>query len=53
MRPGFCLGDFELKKSWIENGVKDNSWFTLYHDATLLACRFNDQGEIVQQWGGM
>jgi glyoxylase-like metal-dependent hydrolase (beta-lactamase superfamily II) len=41
------------KESWMKKGVGENAWFTFYHDATMLACKFNEQGEIVQRWGGM
>jgi len=42
-----------LKEQWIKTGVDEGAWFTFYHDATMLACKFDGQGEIVQRWAGM
>ncbi|MGO9689578.1 MAG: MBL fold metallo-hydrolase [Syntrophobacteraceae bacterium] len=39
------------KESWIKAGVNENAWFTFYHDATLLACKFDEQGRVIDRWG--
>ncbi len=38
------------KEQWISSGVADKAWFTFYHDAFLLACRFDEKGNVTQKW---
>lgn len=32
--------------------VRDNAWFTFYHDPFLSACRFDQDGRVVDRWQG-
>ncbi|GGE77570.1 YtnP family quorum-quenching lactonase [Priestia taiwanensis] len=35
------------KEEWIDYGVKENAWFTFYHDAYYRAVKWNGEGELV------
>jgi glyoxylase-like metal-dependent hydrolase (beta-lactamase superfamily II) len=38
------------KEHWMKYGVRNNAWFTFYHDAMLTACRYDDKGAITERW---
>ncbi len=37
------------KEYWMNQGYKENAWFTFYHDAYFRAIKFNETGEIIDQ----
>lgn len=37
------------KEYWMEQGYKENAWFTFYHDAYFRAVKFNEKGEKIDQ----
>ncbi|MFD1453844.1 MULTISPECIES: YtnP family quorum-quenching lactonase [Oceanobacillus] len=37
------------KEYWMDQGYKENAWFTFYHDAYFRAIKFNETGEIIDQ----
>jgi hypothetical protein len=39
-----------MKEKWISAGVKENAWFTFYHDPFVLAGRFDENGTIIEKW---
>lgn len=39
------------KEAWMRKGIAENAWFTFYHDATMLACRFDTEGNVTETWG--
>lgn len=45
----FPLEVVELKEAFEEQAIKENSWFTFYHDPFIRACKFDREGEIIQQ----
>jgi glyoxylase-like metal-dependent hydrolase (beta-lactamase superfamily II) len=46
----YPMDSIAMKERWITAGVSDRAWFTFYHDATLLACRFGEEGNIAEKW---
>ncbi len=46
----FPMDSIAMKEKWIRAGVGDGVWFTFYHDATLLACRFEESGNLRESW---
>ncbi len=46
----YPLDSIKMKEKWFKAGVLNGSWFTFYHDATMLACRFEEQGNIKEKW---
>lgn len=46
----FPLDSVRQKEMLIIDGVRQNAWFTFYHDPYLSACRFNEQGDIVERF---
>jgi len=38
-----------LKEKYEARGLKENAWFTFYHDPSMYACKFDDQGRVVKQ----
>ncbi len=39
-----------LKEEWESKGIKENAWFTFYHDPFVLACKFDKDGNITDRW---
>lgn len=37
-----------MKEKWIKKGVEEKAWFTFYHDAFLLACKYDDKGTVIE-----
>jgi glyoxylase-like metal-dependent hydrolase (beta-lactamase superfamily II) len=46
----FPLDAIRQKELWIGRGVAEQAWFTFYHDPFMRACRFDDKGNVLQQW---
>jgi glyoxylase-like metal-dependent hydrolase (beta-lactamase superfamily II) len=46
----FPMESIALKERWIKKGIAEKAWFTFYHDAFLLACKFDEKGNVVQKW---
>ncbi len=46
----FPMDSIAMKEKWIKEGVRDNAWFTFYHDAVLQACKFGADGTISEKW---
>lgn len=46
----FPLESVRQKESLIIEAVRMNSWFTFYHDPYLSACKYDEQGEIVERF---
>jgi glyoxylase-like metal-dependent hydrolase (beta-lactamase superfamily II) len=46
----YPLDSIAMKEKWIKAGVRDNAWFTFYHDAVLQACKFGADGSILEKW---
>ena len=42
----FPLEVIRLKEELETSGIKDNAWFTFYHDPFVRACRFDEKGEV-------
>lgn len=47
----YPMDSIAKKESWLKAGKQGQSWFTFYHDATLLACKFDEQGNVVEKRG--
>lgn len=47
----YPLDSIANKETWIKRAVDEHAWFTFYHDATVLACKFDEQGMVVDRWG--
>lgn len=45
----FPLEAIELKEKYEAMGIKENAWFTFYHDPSMYACKFNSKGEVVKK----
>ncbi|MGD0886694.1 MAG: MBL fold metallo-hydrolase [Thermodesulfovibrionales bacterium] len=48
----FPLESIEKKEEWEKRGIEEGSWFTFYHDPFVLACKFDEQGNITEKHGG-
>ena len=46
----YPLDAIEQKELWEARGVRQHSWFTFYHDPFVLACKFDEKGEITERW---
>ena len=38
-----------LKEKYETLGIRENTWFTFYHDPSMYACKFDSQGQIVKK----
>ncbi|MBW2466056.1 MAG: MBL fold metallo-hydrolase [Deltaproteobacteria bacterium] len=45
----FPLEVIELKEKYEVMGIRENAWFTFYHDPSMYACKFNSKGEVVKK----
>ena len=45
----FPLDVISLKQKYEANGIRENAWFTFYHDPAMYACKFDMQGQVVQK----
>lgn len=48
----YPLDAIAQKEEWENQGIKENAWFTFYHDPFVLACRFDEKGAMTEQWKG-
>ncbi len=39
----------KLKEKYETLGLKEDMWFTFYHDPFVHACKFNEQGDITEK----
>lgn len=46
----FPLEAIAKKKSLEDEYIAKGAWFIFYHDPQTYACRFDEQGNIVEQW---
>lgn len=46
----FPMDSIALKEKWLAKGISENAWFTFYHDAFMLACKFDDKGNVTKKW---
>ena len=46
----YPLDAIAQKETWEARGIEENAWFTFYHDPFVLACRFNEKGEVTDKW---
>lgn len=42
----FPLDSIAMKEEIMARGIVEGSWFTFYHDPEILACTFDEKGEI-------
>lgn len=47
----FPLDAITAKEEWENIGIREGAWFTFYHDAVMLACRFDEKGNIIERFG--
>jgi glyoxylase-like metal-dependent hydrolase (beta-lactamase superfamily II) len=45
----FPMDAIALKQKYEETGIRENAWFTFYHDPSMYACKFDTQGHIVKK----
>lgn len=45
----FPLDVIHLKEGWKQRGIRESAWFTFYHDVSVLACKFDEHGEISEK----
>ncbi len=45
----FPMDAIALKEKYEARGLKENAWFTFYHDPVMYACKFDDQGRVVKK----
>ncbi|MEN8263959.1 MAG: MBL fold metallo-hydrolase [Nitrospirota bacterium] len=45
----YPLDVIRLKESFEDVAIKENAWFTFYHDPFLTACKFNEDGDVLKK----
>jgi len=45
----FPMDAIALKEKYEALGIRENAWFTFYHDPAVYACRFDKKGQIVEK----
>jgi glyoxylase-like metal-dependent hydrolase (beta-lactamase superfamily II) len=45
----FPLDAIRMKEEWEQRGIKQDAWFTFYHDPFMQACRFDEKGTIKEK----
>jgi glyoxylase-like metal-dependent hydrolase (beta-lactamase superfamily II) len=45
----FPMDVIGLKEKYEAIGLRENAWFTFYHDPSMYACKFDKQGRIVKK----
>jgi glyoxylase-like metal-dependent hydrolase (beta-lactamase superfamily II) len=48
----YPLDAIAQKEEWENKALRENAWFTFYHDPFVLACRFDEKGTMTDQWKG-
>jgi glyoxylase-like metal-dependent hydrolase (beta-lactamase superfamily II) len=46
----FPLDVISLKQKYETSGIRENAWFTFYHDPAMYACKFDIQGQVVEKY---
>jgi glyoxylase-like metal-dependent hydrolase (beta-lactamase superfamily II) len=46
----FPLESIKMKKELEKKYIEEDAWFTFYHDPFVLACKFDEKGNIIQKW---
>ncbi|MGD1075771.1 MAG: MBL fold metallo-hydrolase [Thermodesulfovibrionales bacterium] len=45
----FPLESIAKKEEWEKRGIEEGAWFTFYHDPFVLACKFDEKGNIIEK----
>lgn len=45
----FPMDVISLKQKYESQGIRENAWFTFYHDPSMYACKFDSQGQVVKK----
>jgi len=45
----YPLDAISLKQKYETKGIRENAWFTFYHDPSMYACKFDSQGQVVKK----
>ncbi len=45
----FPLDVIKLKQKYETRGIRENAWFTFFHDPSMYACKFDIQGRILNK----
>ncbi len=45
----FPLDVISLKQKYETRGIRENAWFTFYHDPSMYACKFDIQGQVAKK----
>jgi glyoxylase-like metal-dependent hydrolase (beta-lactamase superfamily II) len=45
----FPMEVISLKQEYEARGIRENAWFTFYHDPFMYACKFDTQGRVVNK----
>jgi|GEM_PF-23931 len=45
----FPMDVISLKQEYETRGIRENAWFTFYHDHSVYACKFDTQGQVVNK----
>ena len=46
----YPMDSIAMKEKWIKKGIEEKAWFTFYHDSFLLACKYDDKGNVTESW---
>lgn len=46
----YPLDSIKQKELWEDFAKKNDAWITFYHDPFVLACKFDDSGNIKRRW---
>jgi len=46
----YPLESIAMKETWMAAARKEHAWLTFYHDAIMLACRFDEAGALIDRW---
>jgi glyoxylase-like metal-dependent hydrolase (beta-lactamase superfamily II) len=45
----FPMDVIAIKQKYEAMGIKENAWFTFYHDPSMYACKFDTLGQVVKK----
>lgn len=48
----FPLESIKRKEEMEKTGIGEGAWFTFYHDPFMYACRFDEEGNVVEKFEG-
>jgi glyoxylase-like metal-dependent hydrolase (beta-lactamase superfamily II) len=46
----FPMDVISLKQNYEMKGIRENAWFTFYHDPAMYACKFDTQGQVAKKF---